>query len=104
MQASLHPQPTAVYAPSGQSVIICQAGRPPAEFVAATSKQAAAAAAIASALTRTPGECTLKNPGGRFSFLGVDIFDGGSLIARARNSVAALRAVAALNDMGGANG
>ena len=103
MQASLHPQPTAVYAPSGQSVIICQAGRPPAEFVAAaTSKQAAAA--IASALTRTPGERTLKNPGGRFSFLGVDIFDGGSLIARARNSVAALRAVAALNYMGGAHG
>lgn len=102
MQASLHPQPAAVYAPSGQSVIICQAGRPPAEFVAATSKQAAAA--IASALTRTPGERTLKNPGGRFSFLGVDIFDGGSLIARARNSVAALRAVAALNYMGGAHG
>ena len=102
MQASLHPQPTAVYAPPGQSVIICQAGRPPAEFVAATSKQAAAA--IASALSRTPGECTLKNPGGRFSFLGVDIFDGGSLIARARNSVAALRAVAALNYMGGAHG
>ena len=101
MQASLHPQPTAVYAPSGQSVIICQTGRPPAEFVAATSKQAAA---IAAALSRTPGERTLKNPGGRFSFLGVDIFDGGSLIARARNSVAALRAVAALNYMGGAHG
>ena len=101
MQASLHPQPTAVYAPSGQSVIIRQAGRPPAEFVAATSKQAAA---IASALSRTPGECTLKNSGGRFSFLGVDIFDGGSRIARARNSVAALRAVAALNYMGGAHG
>ena len=101
MQASLHPQPTAVYAPSGQSVIIRQAGRPPAEFVAATSKQAAA---ITSALSRTPGECTLKNSGGRFSFLGVDIFDGGSLIARARNSVAALRAVAALNYMGGAHG
>ena len=102
MQASLHPQPTAVYAPSGQSVIICQAGRPPAEFVAATSKQAAAA--IAAALSRTPGERTLKNPSGRFSFLGMDIFDGGSLIARARNSVAALRAVAALNYMGGAHG
>lgn len=102
MQASLHPQPTAVYAPFGQSVIICQAGRPPAEFVAATSKQAAAA--IASALSRTPGERTLKNPGGRFSFLGVGIFDGGSLIARARNSVAALRAVAALNYMGGSHG
>ena len=103
MQASLHPQPTAVYAPSGQSVIIRQAGRPPAEFVAATSKQAAAAA-IAAALACTPGERTLKNPGGRFSFLGMDIFDGGSLIARARNSVAALRAVAALNYMGGAHG
>jgi hypothetical protein len=36
--------------------------------------------------------------------LGVDIFDGGSLIARARNSVAALRAVAALNYMGGSHG
>ena len=102
MQANLHPLHPAVYSPSGQSVIICQAGRPPDEFVAATSKQAAAA--IASALTRTPGERTLKNPGGRFSFLGVDIFDGGSRIARARNSVAALRAVAALNDMGGAHG
>ena len=64
----------------------------------------AAAAAIAAALACTPGERTLKNPGGRFSFLGVDIFDGGSLIARARNSVAALRAVAALNYMGGAHG
>ena len=102
MQASIHPQPTAVYAPSGQSVIIRQAGRPPAEFVAATSKQAAAA--IASALACTPGERTLKNPGGRFSFLGMGIFDGGSRIARARNSVAALRAVAALNYMGGAHG
>ena len=102
MQASLHPQPPAVYAPSGQSIIIRQAGRPPAEFIAAPSKQAAAA--IAAALSRTPGERTLKNPGGRFSFLGVDIFDGGSLIARARNSVAALRAVAALNYMGGAHG
>ena len=101
MQASIHPQPTAVYAPSGQSVIIRQAGRPPAEF-AATSKQAAAA--IAAALACTPGERTLKNPGGRFSFLGMDIFDGGSRIARARNSVAALRAVAALNYMGGAHG
>lgn len=102
MQASIHPQPTAVYAQAGQCVIIRQTGRPPAEFIAATSKQATAA--IAAALASTPGECTLKNPGGRFSFLGVDIFDGGSRIARARNSVAALRAVAALNYMGGAHG
>ena len=103
MQANPLTLPPALYAQSGQSAIIHQPGRPPAEFVAATSKQAAAT--IAAALARTPGELTLKNPGGLFRVFGMEIFEGNSLIARARNTVAALRTTAALNYMvGGANG
>ena len=69
MQANPLPLPPALYAQSGQSVIIHQPGRLPAEFVSAASKQAAAT--IAAALARTPGELTLKNPGGLAGRTGV---------------------------------